>query len=1374
MIMQKRKGFSFLLALMLVVLCLPGMARAEGIEPRDGAPLSRVFAMKFEIKNNSTGESVWTKNLSPSRDFNIYNSAEKISGPTLDSKTSYTLTITYGPEQAEGYNRSAKINSITAGSFTEIINSYYVEEKLTFSTSGVPGSYAKTGSSSCTFQSPDYGKYTIYVEMDSDPNEAVRKFAISLTFRGPGKEASKTQEIPGGTGLQLTPTLDFGENFYDFTWSKNGSVISDATGRTYITGELKAGDTVVATIKRKNSGPSASNGCDGSESWTYTYNVGSSVIVPPTPKTGLVYNGQAQKLFEDGSAPGYFVTYYPQGEDWIFSVGYDELWNSWKPTNAGTYRVKYYFQKEFMGPAIAQGTVVCTIGKADPSLTKAPGAVNNLTYNGTGQTLVTAGAVSGGKLVYSLDGKTWSADLPKATDAGTYTVHYRIDADGNYNRLVPENNTLQVTVAKKDAPTVVAPQGNTGLVYDGSEKQLLKTEGSITSGGSLVYAVTTSDSAPEAAAFGKQAPSATAAGTYHVWFKAAGDNYVSNVPAKITVAVSQATAQITKEPVAKSGLVYSGADQELITAAESSVGAVSYAVTAADVTEAPTSGYSETIPTAKNAGSYKIWYRVADTDSIIGTQTAAVEVTVAPLALKQSDVNVAKNGDYTGQPHAPEVAVTAGSLTLVKDRDYTASWTEDMTNCGEKQLTVTAKGNFSGEITATYTIEKVTPKAEDFAVVLPSALIYDGVAKTATVEPATGVSGMGGITVKYYSGSKPLADAPTDVGSYTVRLDVAEGTNYKAITNLEVGSFTVTPRTVTVSGITAEEKVYDSSTAAVLRWDKAVISGLVTGETLKVGSASGTYETADAGSGKTLVITALTLASTEEETSGKPDNYQVDLTKCAGTGKIIPLAITVTPTAGQSKVYGEEDPTLTYTLSKSLPGGETLTAPLKRQQGENVGSYAISLAAATANPNYTLTLAEGSHSFTVTALELTASNTAITAPDLAYTGKEQNLTPNLVVTMPDGSTRTLGSSDVTFTGNKGTGIGSYDITVTGKGNFTGTLSVTRKIVPDQQTLDAVVHGTVTPDNVSLSRKEALEKLKDALDSVTEDTKASAAELADWEDAAEKLPDLLKKLDTLDKALNTKEYQAAIKVTPTTVTAGDKDTLEDGKKDIQAYLFAYADNITDAEKAELREQIRDIDACLAEIEKAQPTIDKVEKWLKDNAGKFEPDNLELRDEWEDMDDEIQALPENVRRIAKGALDEDMTDAKSKLYTYKITAIDGSRWTQSSKKDMPFKANGHIDLFEKVLVDGVEVNPAMYELKSGSTLITLKQSFMEKLKKGDHTIVAVYADGQTAPYTFRVVAKSGIPNTGDMIMGAVAVMVVSGTALLVLLLLKKRKK
>ena len=917
--------------------------------------------------------------------------------------------------------------------------------------------------------------------------------------------------------------------------------------------------------------------------------------------------------------------------------------------------------------------------------------------------------------------------------------------------------------------------GKQNLVYDGSAQALLETPGSVTSGGSLAYALTTDETAPDAAAYTEQLPTATAAGTYRVWYKAAGNNYQTNTPASISVTIGKAAAALTATPTGKS-LTYIGGPQELVSAGSASMGTLVYAVTDTSVEQAPTSGYTQPLPTATNVGSYRIWFRIDGNSNVEGLAAAYVDTQIKAAELTITAMTAQKTYDGNGSIDSLQnLTLNFDGLqstdTLVFGTDYTVT---GLTLAPRNDKFDVGTGYV---LTADIALKKTALSA--------NYVLSNGQGYAGTVEILARPIGEVTITAIEDRTYNRQAHTPDIQAAYLDLPALVKNTDYtlgyKENTNVGTATVTVTgkgnysgSRDVTfVIKPAVMDQTWLTTSIAEFTYNSAKQVPTVTvngGETYGNLIMDADYTVTYTGSKGSTVAEPTDVDTYTLTVTGK-GNYSGSLT---ATFRIKAMAVTVTPNANQSKVYGAEEPALTYTLDKALPGGETLTAPLKRAQGENVGSYAISLAAASANPNYTLTLAEGSHSFAVTALELTATNTAVAAPDLLYTGKEQNLTPVLTVTLPSGSTQVLDADDFDITGNKATGIGSYDMTVTGKGNFTGTLTVTRKIVPDSETLAAVTGGSITPDNVSLTQKEDLETLKDALDSVTEDTKATEAEREAWEDAAEKLPDILKKLDELDKSLNTKEYQAAIKITPTTVTAADKETLEDGKKDIQAYLYANSDNITDAEEARLKEEMDAIDACLDEIEKAQPTIDEVKKWLKDNAGKFKPDALDLRKEWQDMDSKIQALPENVRRIAKGALDKDMADAKSKLYTYTITATDGNRWIRGSKKDLPFKANGHIDLFVEVQIDGKTLDPENYEVKSGSTLITLKRSYLSKLSKGNHTIVAVYTDGQTAAYTFRVVAQSVIPNTGDQIMAAVTVMALSGAAIAVLILLKKRKK
>lgn len=96
--------------------------------------------------------------------------------------------------------------------------------------------------------------------------------------------------------------------------------------------------------------------------------------------------------------------------------------------------------------------VQVTITKADVQVTTPPRAVADLTYNGQPQTLITAGTAEGGTLLYALaENGTYSEELPTATDAGDYTVWYKVMGDANHEDMAAE--ALENTIAKAD-PTV--------------------------------------------------------------------------------------------------------------------------------------------------------------------------------------------------------------------------------------------------------------------------------------------------------------------------------------------------------------------------------------------------------------------------------------------------------------------------------------------------------------------------------------------------------------------------------------------------------------------------------------------------------------------------------------------------------------------------------------------------------------------------------------------------------------------------------------------------------------------------------------------------------------------------------------------------------
>ena len=90
---------------------------------------------------------------------------------------------------------------------------------------------------------------------------------------------------------------------------------------------------------------------------------------------------------------------------------------------------------------------------------------NALTYNGAKQALVTAGKTTGGTMQYSLtENGTYSQDIPTGTDAGEYTVWYRVIGDANHNDTAPAS--VVVSIGKK--PLTITGVTAASKSYDGT------------------------------------------------------------------------------------------------------------------------------------------------------------------------------------------------------------------------------------------------------------------------------------------------------------------------------------------------------------------------------------------------------------------------------------------------------------------------------------------------------------------------------------------------------------------------------------------------------------------------------------------------------------------------------------------------------------------------------------------------------------------------------------------------------------------------------------------------------------------------------------------------------------------------------------------
>ena len=213
----------------------------------------------------------------------------------------------------------------------------------------------------------------------------------------------------------------------------------------------------------------------------------------------------------------------------------------------------------------------------------------------------------------------------------------------------------------------------------------------------------------------------------------------------------------------------------------------------------------------------------------------------------------------------------------------------------------------------------------DFTFQGPENLTYDGSPKEATVTVVPGkADAAGSITVKYYKGDAQVAN-PIDAGTYTVKIDVTAGTGYKEVSNMEYSAwtFTIEPKPVTITGISAQGKVYDGNTDAVIT-GTPVISGLVTGDenvvTVDAASAKAAFADKDAGTAKTVTFTGYSLSGT------RAGNYTLSAQPASVTADITPKELTIVGVTGGDKTYdGTKTATVTGVTFQGFVSGEFLT-----------------------------------------------------------------------------------------------------------------------------------------------------------------------------------------------------------------------------------------------------------------------------------------------------------------------------------------------------------------------------------------------------------------------------------------------------------------
>ena len=373
------------------------------------------------------------------------------------------------------------------------------------------------------------------------------------------------------------------------------------------------------------------------------------------------------------------------------------------------------------------------------------------------------------------------------------------------------------------------------------------------------------------------------------------------------------------------------------------------------------------------------------------------------------------------------VTPDSGQSKVYGDLEPTLTWTASgLTNGDTVSVFTGALDRAAGENVGTYLIGLGDLDAgSNYTTVLDAAPVTFEITKaTVTVTPDSGqskvygdleptltwtASGLtNGDTVSVFTGALDRATGE-NVGTYLIGLgDLDAGSNYTTVLDAAPVTFEITKATVTVTPDSGQSKVY-GDLEPTLTW---TASGLTNGDTVSVFTGA-----LDRATGENVGTYLIGLGDLDAGS-----NYTTVLDAAPVTFEITKATVTVTPDSGQSKVYGDLEPTLTWTAS-GLTNGDTVsvfTGALDRATGENVGTYLIGLGDLDAGSNYTTVLDAAPVTFEITKATVTVT------PDSGQSKVYGDLEPTLTWTA---SGLTNGDTVSVFTGalDRATGenVGTY-------------------------------------------------------------------------------------------------------------------------------------------------------------------------------------------------------------------------------------------------------------------------------------------------------------------------------------------------------------
>jgi hypothetical protein len=644
--------------------------------------------------------------------------------------------------------------------------------------------------------------------------------------------------------------------------------------------------------------------------YNFTYANGTMAITPASlsvtgANTSVTYTGQVQAnsaatITGLKNSDSFTITGYGTGTNYNATAYADNLVaTAGAGTSASNYNISY-----------TNGGL--SIGKANATVT---GNSSTVTYNGAAQTVsgYTVTGLVNGETASVLSGL--SASGATGTNAGTYANTVTGTGTSNYNLTLVDGSLV---IGKANATVT----GNSSTVtYNGAAQ---------TVSGYTVTGLVNGETASVLSGLSASGATGTNAGTYaNTVTGTANNNYNLTLVdgalvigrANVTVIGNSASGTYTGRAQSVSGYTVSGLPN----------GDPAGVIT----------GLSASGASGVNAGIY--------INAVTGTATSNYNLTLIDGSLEISKVNAtvtakSATGTYTGLPQTVSGFTvsglvggeTAGVLSGLHATGATG------VNAGRYINSVTGSDNNYNLIFVDGSL--VIGKANTTVTVTANSAsrTYTGQAQSVSGFTATGL--LNGETVGVLTGLRASGATGVNVGKYTNALTGSDN-NYNLILvdgSLEIGKaelVLVADNKTRVYGDANPTLTY--SVKGLLGNDNAGVLNSAPNLTTPANLSSNVGSWA-------ITVTANNLTST---------NYYVSSEN--GVMNITPRPITVTANAGQFKVVGAPDPSLTYSLeangpSRGIIGSDTFSGNIVRAAGEVIGdAYAISKGTL-ANSNYTI------------------------------------------------------------------------------------------------------------------------------------------------------------------------------------------------------------------------------------------------------------------------------------------------------------------------------------------------------------------------------------------------------------------------------------